>query len=155
MSNNDNLFFLNADEGKKISVGNSTLYVKLFSEQTGNKMSVTEYVLQPNFPGPPPHKHRTFEHAWYVLEGLLTTQSNGEEMTVNKGGFIFIPKQTVHAFSNKSEGVVRLLAIDTPGGFEKYYDDLEAAFGGGRTIDPSIMREIQLKYDTYPPEYVF
>jgi len=146
---------LDAGNGKEITVGGSKLYVKLLSEQTNNRMTITEYILSPKFPGPPPHKHKTFEHAWYVLEGTLAVQLDEKETVITEGGFVFIPKRVVHAFSNKSEAVVRLLAIDTPGGFEKYYDELQAAFGDGKAIDQGIMRDIQLRYDTYPPDHVF
>ncbi|QNF33720.1 cupin domain-containing protein [Adhaeribacter swui] len=146
---------LNSGEGREIKVGTSRLFLKLFSERTNNKFSITEYDLPPNFPGPPSHKHRNYEHAWYVLEGVLSVEVNGKEMTLVKGDFIFIPKYVVHAFSNKSDSAVRLLAIDTPGGFENYYDELETAFTDGKPLDPNTFREIQLKYDTYPPDYSF
>jgi quercetin dioxygenase-like cupin family protein len=143
------------DEGKEITVGNSKLLVKLLSEATGNTMTITEYELAPQFPGPPAHQHKVFEHAWYVLEGNLTIQLKNEISVLTKGSFVFIPKKVVHAFSNRSNAVVKVLTIDTPGGFEKYYDDLQAAFGNGQSIDQERMQEIQLKYDTYPPDYVF
>lgn len=146
---------LKAGEGKEITVGTSRLFLKLSSEAASDKLSITEYDLPPGFPGPPPHKHKMFEHAWYVLEGELTVQLGGEGSVLTQGSFIFIPKRVVHAFANKSNGAVRLLVVDTPGGFERYYDDLQAAFGKDKAIDQERMRSIQLKYDTYPPEYVF
>lgn len=150
-----NPIVLNAGEGKGLTVGTSRLFLKLASEAASDKLSITEYELQPGFPGPPPHKHKVFEHAWYVLEGELTVQLDDERSVLTKGSFIFIPKRIVHAFANKSNGIVRILVVDVPGGFERYYDDLQAAFGKGKAIDQELMRSIQLKYDTYPPEYVF
>ncbi|MEI9933846.1 MAG: cupin domain-containing protein [Ferruginibacter sp.] len=146
---------LNSGGGKEIKVGNSKIFFKLLSQRTENKFSITEYELFPKFPGPPAHKHKEFEHAWYVLNGELSIELDTKETTIPTGGFVFIPKRVVHAFSNKSDSVVRLLAIDTPGGFENYYDDIQAAFGDGQALDPNIFREIQLKYDTYPPDYLF
>lgn len=61
----------------------------------------------------------------------------------------------VHAFSNDTDVIVKVLVVDIPGGFENYYSDLQEAFGDGKAIDQEIMREIQLKYDTYPPGHVF
>ncbi len=61
----------------------------------------------------------------------------------------------IHAFSNKSDTIVRLLAIDTPGGFENYYDDLQTAFKDDKPLSANTFKEIQLKYDTYPPNYSF
>ncbi|MBE7174162.1 MAG: cupin domain-containing protein [Williamsia sp.] len=155
MQNSIKSLLINPGEGRQINVGNSKLFVKLGSDSTDNTFSVTEYELPPHFPGPPPHKHQRFEHAWYVLEGALTVQIDEDKSVISKGGFIFIPKRTVHAFANLSEGVVKVLVVDTPGGFEHYYDDLETAFGSGEAIDQQVMRNIQLKYDTYPPDHLF
>lgn len=150
-----NPVILKYGEGKGITVGNSKLFLKLSSEAASNKLSITEYELSPKFPGPPPHKHKVFEHAWYVLEGGLTIQLGDEISVLTKGSFIFIPKTMLHAFSNQSNSVVKMLVVDMPGGFERYYDDLQAAFGDGKAIDQEIIRSIQLKYDTYPPDYIF
>lgn len=148
-------FVLNPGEGKEMSVGSSRLFLKLSAGAVSNRLSMTEYELSPQFPGPPPHKHRVFEHAWYVLEGELSVQLEHNTFVLTKGGFVFIPRQTAHAFSNKTDTVVKVLVMDTPGGFESYYDDLQAAFAKGRPIDQEEMRTIQLKYDTYPPDHVF
>lgn len=155
MQNSGKSIIMDPGAGRQIDVGNSKLFLKLNSAATDNIFSVTEYELSPHFPGPPPHKHRVFEHAWYVLEGDLTIELNEEKSVVSKGGFVFIPKQTVHAFANLSEAIVKILVVDTPGGFEHYYNDLEAAFGSGQAIDQQVMRNIQLKYDTYPPDHMF
>ncbi|MDB5116510.1 MAG: cupin protein [Mucilaginibacter sp.] len=126
-----------------------------FASQTNDAYAVTEYELAPQFPGPPPHQHLVFEHAWYVLHGDLTVRLGDKIFSVKEGSFIFIRKLTVHAFANKTNEVLRVLVIDTPGGFENYYEDLQAAFGTGEEIDKGRMREIQLKYDTYPPDHQF
>ena len=146
---------LSPGQGKAFTVGNATLTTKLLSEHTGGQLCLTEYELLPHFPGPPPHQHRTFEHAWYVLEGELTVQLGTEERTLPAGGFVFIPKRAVHAFANRSAAPVRVLVVDTPGGFEHYYEELQQAFGDGRALDPALIRAIQLRYDTFPPDHVF
>lgn len=145
---------LPAGGGSNIMVGGASLLVKLFSSECRGLMTVTEYRLPSRFPGPPPHKHTQFEHAWYVLQGEVTVQLGVETRTMQAGGFLFIPAYTVHSFSNASDEEARMLAIDTPGGFEKYYEELQEAFGEGKEIDQQVMREILLRYDTYPPEHI-
>ena len=147
--------FLPPAGGRILSVGNASLFIKLASEASGGAMTITEYVLPGSFPGPPPHKHKVYEHAWYVLEGTLDAFLGTDWLVLTPGSFLFIPKHTVHAFANNSAKESRLLAIDTPGGFEKYYDDLQEAFGGARPVDQAVMRDIQLRYDTFPPDYDF
>lgn len=90
MDNMHTPVILRNGEGKEIGVGGSRLFIKLFSEATSNTLSVTEYELSPKFPGPPPHKHKVFEHAWYVLEGDLTIRLENEVSVLSKGGlFLF------------------------------------------------------------------
>ena len=146
---------LEPGQGKTFAVGGSTLTAKLLSAHTGGQLCLTEYALPPHFPGPPPHQHRTFEHAWYVLEGELSVQLGAEERTLPTGSFVFIPQRTVHAFANRSAAPVRVLVVDTPGGFEHYYEELQHAFGDGRALDPARIRAIQLRYDTFPPDHQF
>ncbi|PSR52289.1 hypothetical protein AHMF7605_01510 [Adhaeribacter arboris] len=146
---------VNPGEGKEIIVGSSKLFLKLSSPATANTFSITEYELPPGFPGPPAHQHQVFEHAWYVLEGALTVQLADKTAVLTRGSFIFIPKRIVHAFANDSASTVKVLVVDTPGGFENYYEDLQATFSQGQAINHQKMQEIQLKYDTYPPDYIF
>src|SRR5919107_3042631 len=101
-----NAIILSPGEGKEITVSNSKLFLKLPGEATSNKLSITEYELSPKFPGPPPHKHKVFEHAWYILDGNLSIQLGNETSILTKGSFIFIPKMVVHAFANLSDAVV-------------------------------------------------
>ncbi len=155
MADQSTVILLGAAEGRKVTVGESTLFLKLASEITDNKFSITEYDLPSFFPGPPPHQHNVFEHAWYVLEGELTVQLNKRTEVLNKGSFIFIPRRTVHGFSNNSGSPVKVLVVDMPGGFEHYYDDLQSAFGNGELIDQERMRVIQLQYDTYSSDHIF
>lgn len=154
MKNKNKILILNPGGGRPIAVSGARLLLKLASETTDNRLSITEYELPPQFPGPPPHQHKIFEHAWYVLEGDLTVRLNEKILTLTKGSFIFIPRQTVHAFANKSNIMVKVLVIDTPGGFEHYYEELHGAFGD-RAIDQNEIRKIQLTYDTYPPDHSF
>jgi hypothetical protein len=46
----------------------------------------------------------------------------------------------------------RMLEIDTPGGFEPYFEELAAAIPEGAAVNPSVVVAIQRKYDTYPPD---
>jgi hypothetical protein len=45
-----------------------------------------------------------------------------------------------------------MLEIDTPGGFEPYFEELAAAIPEGASVNPSVVVAIQRKYDTYPPD---
>ncbi len=111
---------------------------------------VTEYALPAGFPGPPPHVHATFEHAWYVLDGTIRVQIGGETIELGAGAFAFVPAGTPHAFGNPGDAPARMLAIDTPGGLEGYYEELASAFPPGTPLDRQVVAGIQQRYDTRP-----
>jgi mannose-6-phosphate isomerase-like protein (cupin superfamily) len=139
-------------EGEVITTAGTTITFKVRSEATAGRFSVTEYVLPPQFAGPPPHIHRIFEHVFYVLAGQVQIQLGETIVRGGAGTSVFIPVGTPHTFSNPDAASARLLAIDTPGGLEAYYEELAAAFPPGTPLNRQVVAEIQQRYDTYPAE---
>jgi hypothetical protein len=68
------------------------------------------------------------------------------------GTSVFIPAGIVHTFANPHARPARFLTIDTLGGFERYYEELAEAFPPGTPFNRDLVRQIQARYDTYPPE---
>lgn len=142
---------LAAGAGQTLRAAGTQTTFKVKSAATNGRFSLAEYHLPPEFPGPPPHVHRRFEHAWYVLVGALQIQLNGETQQVGPGVFVYVPSGVPHTFANPGAVPVRMLAIDTPGGMEPYYEELAQAFAPGTAVDPQVIAAIQRRYDTYPP----
>jgi mannose-6-phosphate isomerase-like protein (cupin superfamily) len=141
---------LRPGEGQTIVVANTRTTFKIKSAGTDGRFSLAEYTLPAGFPGPPPHVHRKFEHAWYVLAGAVQVQLGEQSIQATTGTFVHIPTGVPHTFSNPGSDEARMLAIDLPGGLEPYYEELAAAFPPGTPLDCSIVAEIQQRYDTYP-----
>ena len=137
-------------EGHTLTAANTRTTFKVKSEATGGSFSVAEYDLPAGFPGPPPHVHKKFEHVWYVLVGELRVQINQNVIYAPAGTFVFVPKGTPHTFANPGTEIAKVLAIDTPGGLEPYYEDLASAFPERTPPNPQVIREIQQRYDTFP-----
>jgi quercetin dioxygenase-like cupin family protein len=138
--------------GRALTVGAALTTIVLPGEATDGQFSISEYDLFPGFPGPPAHVHREWRHVFHVTEGAISVTLDGQEMTVTAGGTVWIPAGVVHAFSNPGAQRARVLAVDSPGGFERYYEELSEAFPPGSQIDQARIAEIQRRYDTYPPE---
>ena len=62
---------LRPGEGETIG-GPTTVTLKATGEETNDSFYLGESILQPGFPGPPPHRHRTLHDMFYVLDGTLT-----------------------------------------------------------------------------------
>ena len=119
---------LGPGDGERLAAGaGSSIVIKAGSEQTDGSFFLSETTIEPGFPGPPPHRHRTLHDMFYVLSGTLTMQVEDAFRELGPGGFACIPPGVVHTFSNPSGEAVRFLNFNTPGGFERYMRELAAA----------------------------
>jgi mannose-6-phosphate isomerase-like protein (cupin superfamily) len=132
-------------EGELIP-GPSSVTIKATGQDTGGSFYLGEAVIQPGFPGPPPHVHERLHDMFYVLEGTLTVRLGDETVELGPGSFACIPPGTVHTFSNPSEQAVRFLNFNTPAGWEDYMRDLAAALAAGSPTPEEIGR-IASRYD--------
>jgi mannose-6-phosphate isomerase-like protein (cupin superfamily) len=138
--------------GDTLTVAGATITFKVRSDETGSPYSLLDSTLPPHFAGPPPHIHRVIAHTFYVLEGRLQVQLGTEVIQAGVGTSIFVPAGVAHTFANPHTQPTRILQIDSPGEFERYYEELAEAFPSGTPLDRNVMRQIQARYDTYPPE---
>ena len=65
------------------------------------------------------HVHETEDDAFYILEGELTFLFGGEDVTAGPSAFVLVPPGVEHAFRNGGEGLVRMLNIHAPAGFDR------------------------------------
>ena len=132
-------------EGEKIG-GTTTVTIKATGEETGGSFYLGESVIEPGFPGPPPHRHRRLHDMFYVLDGMLTLRLGDETLELGPGSFVCVPPGVVHTFSNPGDTPVRLLNFNTPAGWEDYMRDLGAALAAG-TPTPQEIGQIASRYD--------
>jgi mannose-6-phosphate isomerase-like protein (cupin superfamily) len=133
-------------EGEKLVVGGSSVTIKASSDDTAGSFYLGEVVIEPGFPGPPPHVHDTLHDMFYVLEGTLTVRLGDETREIAAGSFVCVSPGTVHTFSNPGSEPVRLLNFNTPGGWENYMRDLAAASASGPP-SPEEIGKIASRYD--------
>ena len=66
--------------------------------------------------GPPPHRHYFEDESFYILEGSVTFQADGQTIHAKAGDFIHIPRGTVHSFKNEGAVPARALVVISPAG---------------------------------------
>jgi len=103
--------------------------ILLRSEQSGGHLSMVEIVVPARSAGPPLHTH-DFDEAFYMLEGELVFQIDGERFTRRAGEFAFAARNVVHALANHSEADARYLLVCTPAGLERHFARAAAASQG-------------------------
>ena len=129
-------------------MGASEAIIKATGEDTGGSFFLSESVIEPGFPGPPPHTHERMHDMFYVLEGELTFRVGDEERPGPAGTFVCAPPGVVHTFSNRGDEPARLLNFSTPSGFEHYMRELAKAAQSG-TLTRESIGEIASRHDVH------
>ena len=119
MSSPAQLIHVSAGQGKTFSAVGDRYTVLASGDQTGGAYTLTDALVPPGG-GPPPHYHTREEESFYVLEGEITFTVEGREVIGRPGTFVQIPRNTPHAFKNRSDAAVRMLILCAPAGFEKF-----------------------------------
>jgi mannose-6-phosphate isomerase-like protein (cupin superfamily) len=145
-------------EGRSVWVLGQLLTCKVTAEQTGGAYSLFEGLV-PAHEGTPPHIHHREDECFYVLEGEFEFLMEDATVTAEAGTLIFVPRGTLHAFTNVGEEPGRLLTSQTPGGLhERFFEEV-----GEEAVDrvnppavegpPDLERiaEIAAKYGTEVP----
>jgi mannose-6-phosphate isomerase-like protein (cupin superfamily) len=134
-------------EGEVHKVGNSAVSIKAAGEHTAGTFFLSESVIEPGFPGPPPHFHRKLHDMFFVLEGTLAMRLGEETLPAGPGTFVCVPPGVVHTFSNPGQQPVRFLNFNTPSGWEGYMRDLGKELASGRRPTPEEIGRIASRYD--------
>jgi quercetin dioxygenase-like cupin family protein len=109
------------DGGDSVWLVRDRVTVKLTSEDTGGVYSMVEEISPPQG-GPPPHTHRDEDEVLYVLEGEVEFLLSEDTIpAAGAGSCVCAPRGTLHTFKNVGTSLSRVLAVISPGGFEKFF----------------------------------
>jgi quercetin dioxygenase-like cupin family protein len=98
--------------------------------------------------GIPIHRHFHMDEAFYVLDGSGVVILDDIHHTFEKGGTIFIPKNSWHGFANPDHEVI-LLWLVAPAGLDGFFrETCTAPASPPRQLTREQVKEIALKYGT-------
>jgi mannose-6-phosphate isomerase-like protein (cupin superfamily) len=103
--------------------------VLLRSEQTDGELAQVRVTVPGGWAGPPLH-HHDFDETFYVLQGELMFQLDGQVTTARVGQCVFVGRGRHHTLANLGSTPARYLLTCTPAGFERYFDRLQAELTG-------------------------
>lgn len=126
----------------------------LTGEDSGGTIAMFEVVV----PGgqrlnAPAHSHDHYEETIYGVEGAMTWTVDGQQIDVEPGQAICIPRGAVHRFDNNSEHDVKVLCAVSPAAIGPQYfreaaEVIKAA--GGGPPDKAKMAEVMLRHGLRP-----
>ena len=125
-------------------VGEETL-VKVSAEDSDGTLAFFHLVAPP-MSGPPRHVHTREDELFYVLEGELVFELDGERHTVRAGDTVYLRRGVVHTYQNFTNSDVRLLIATTPGMFCNLFIELSAATPLGSMPSFDLIDSIATKY---------
>ena len=94
------------------------------SRETGGAWSLFEEEV-PRGKGPPLHRH-DWDEAYYILDGEVDFQIDGQMVRLKKGDFNYLPRNTVHAFSGASNPPARVLIFAAPAHASDFFEEVNS-----------------------------
>jgi len=117
-------------EGKSLWILDELLTFKVHDQSESVGIFEDEVLPQT---GPPAHLHRSQDETHYVLEGHFEFVLGERKVDADAGSVVYVPRTTVHAFTNTGTQKGKILFIETPAGPVEQF--LEEA--GEPVSDPS------------------
>ena len=133
------------NEGRVLRAFGEAVTVYLGGAETRGRY--TSFVEEtPPGGGPPPHYHDREDEWFFVLEGraAFLLEDAWEEMPV--GTVVFVPRRTVHTFTNPGELPLRLLVHTAPSGFEIFFERCAEEFARHDPPDMDRIFEISAEH---------
>lgn len=91
------------------------------------ELCILAFDAEPGYVGPGPHRHEQHVDAFYVLEGALEFELDGERVAAPAGTCVAAPAGIVHTFRNAADEPVRFLNLHAPGmRFDEYLRRMDA-----------------------------
>ena len=134
------------EQAERIRPFGIDMRVLLDSEATGGGFSALVAEIKPG-EGPPPHCHHDREEYFYILDGSFRLSVAGREETVGPGTLVFVPRDTMHGFTNIGTAPARVLEWTIPGSNEPYFRAVHRMEQAGG-FDPARFAEINQAFST-------
>ena len=106
--------------GQILRVLGDLVAVKVLGADTGGAYALFE-TRTPAGGGMSPHLQRYEDEAYFVIEGSFAVRIGDQTHELGPGGFIFVPRETPHAYTNVGPGPGRLLVLVSPGGIHEHF----------------------------------
>jgi quercetin dioxygenase-like cupin family protein len=112
--------------GQVLNVLGDRLTIKLDGQDTADQLALMELEVSAGN-GVPPHHHKNFSEAYYLLEGELEVMVGDETHIVGPGTLVQVPRGTIHRYRNPGNTPARVIMWAFPSGIEQFFRTLSEA----------------------------
>lgn len=138
---------LGPTDGRTEQLGGIGVRFMIDSARSGGGFALVEHPMPPRALGSPLHRHTREDEYSYVIKGRVGAQLGDEVVYGEPGDLIFKPRGQWHAFWNAGDEPARILEIISPGGFERYFEQVSALFASGVAPDQATLAAIRAEYE--------
>jgi quercetin dioxygenase-like cupin family protein len=132
-------------QGKSYDWSKDHIVVKSTLDLSDGRLTLVEDRLKPGFTLAR-HHHRKMIEIFYVLDGAVEFIFDDESVVAKPGTTLNVPPGVWHEV--KSTEGARLLTIFSPGGFDRYLEEL-VVLTEGQYADAAFMRDLSERYDIF------
>jgi quercetin dioxygenase-like cupin family protein len=143
-----NAFASTAQEGRTrepLELLGAQIMVKLSTADSNGAAAIFRQTMPPNW-GPPLHRHSREDEWFYILEGEITAEIDGQRTVLQGGGSAFAPRGTAHRFKVSGPRPAKMLVMVTPGGFDQFFEELASLNRGLANPDLAGMERLMKAY---------
>src|SRR5436305_3748005 len=133
------------EDGKQVDLGSVGARFMIYGEESGGGFSVVEHPMPPRALAAPVHRHSREDEYSYVLEGRMGALLGDDVVYAEPGDFVWKPRDQWHTFWNAGDEPARILEIISPGGFERYFEELSELLAGGPP-EPEVIGPLAARY---------
>jgi quercetin dioxygenase-like cupin family protein len=110
-----------AGEREPLNILGMPLRMLCESRETGGAWSLFDEEV-PTGMGPPAHRH-DWDEAYYILDGEIDFEIDGESVRSRAGDFNYLPRGTVHGFKGASTAPARVLIFAAPAHASEFFQE--------------------------------
>jgi len=129
--------------GKLVNVLGIPIVIRVHGRDTNGALAVVE--SHDSAGGPPPHIHHREDETFQVLEGDYEFTVAGKTISAKPGTTLFAPRGIPHTYRCLGKTPGKLMVVLTPGGFEKFFEEIGAMTPQQQQDIPRVM-EIGKRY---------
>jgi quercetin dioxygenase-like cupin family protein len=134
-----------------IRVGEITVSFLKTRHETHGVLDLFEMIIPPGYHMILPHLHRDYDETAIGLNGISTWTIDGVDHRLHRGEQLFIPRGTVHSYTNRNRSTARIMFILTPGLVgPEYFEDLAAIINSEGPLNLAEIGSIMTRYGVVP-----
>jgi mannose-6-phosphate isomerase-like protein (cupin superfamily) len=107
-----------------LSLGPISARLLITSEDAGGRLGIVESPIEAGVLASPLHIHSREDGWWYILEGRFAAQVGAETVEAETGCLVRAPWGIPHTYWNPGPGPARYLELFSPGGLERYFEQI-------------------------------